>query len=67
MAKIGDRYKTGQVCEASGVYIFDGYTDGSTTPSPTEAERVIPLSKGEVFPPVKSKSKGAYWKLQRLA
>jgi len=67
MANIGDRFKTGQTCDTSGVYIFDGYVDGSTYPSPTQDERVIPLSRYETFPPVRSADKACWWKLQRTA
>jgi hypothetical protein len=66
MAQVGDRFKTGQTNPASGSFAFDGYIDGTTTPAPTAAERVIPLSKDETFPPIKSANKGAWWKLQRL-
>jgi len=66
MAKVGDRFKTGQKCDTTGSYIFDGYADGSTSPSPTNEERVIPLKAGETFPPVRSTSKAAWWKLQRI-
>ncbi len=53
MASVGDRFKTGQTCAStSGVYIFDGYVDGSSYPSPTQDEQVIPLSRNETFPPV---------------
>lgn len=67
MASIGDRFKTGERCVASGVYVFDGYTDNATSPAPTADERVIPLRIGETFPPIKSSKKGAWWKLQRVA
>ena len=67
MANVGDRFKTGQTCETTGSYVFDGYTDGTTTPSPTIEERVIPLSAKETFPPIKSSKKGCSWKLQRIA
>ena len=67
MASIGDRFKTGQTCDTSGVYIFDGYVDGSSYPSPTQDERVIPLSRNETFPPVRSASKACWWKLQRTS
>ncbi len=50
-----------------GPYVFDGYTDGTTTPAPTAEERVIPLSSGETFPPIKSAKKAAWWKLQRIS
>jgi len=67
MAKIGDRFKTGMKCETSGRYAFDGYVDGTSSPAPTAEEREIPLSAGEVFPPVRSSNKSAWWKLRSLA
>jgi len=67
MARIGDRYKTGNVCDTTGSYVFDGYIDGTTQPPPTTEERVIPLRSGETFPPIRSASKACYWKLQRIA
>ena len=66
MANIGDRFKTGQTCETTGSYVFDGYVDNSTSPAPSAEERVIPLSKSGTFPPVKSSGKAAWWKLQRV-
>ena len=38
------RFKTGQVCPASGVYGFAGHVDASVTDEPTPAEREIPLA-----------------------
>ena len=66
MAKVGDRFKTGQKCDTTGSYVFDEYVDGTKTPSPTNEERVIPLAAGETFPPVRSHNKAAWWKLQRI-
>lgn len=60
-------YKTGQVCTLSGIYGFVRYTDGSTWPPPTPQEREIPLSAGEVFPPIRSTGKGAIWQYRRAA
>lgn len=57
-------YKTGDTAPVTGQYEFVSYTDGTTTPAPTANERIIPLSRGEVFPPVRSSNKGAYWKLR---
>ena len=66
MARVGERFKTGDKCVTSGDYAFDGYTDGSKTPAPTPNEQSIPLRAGETFPPVKSSQKGAWWKLARI-
>ena len=57
-------YKTGNVCPTTGEYVYSGHT-GSCTCSPTSEERVIPLERGEIFPPIKSCGNGAYWKLLR--
>ena len=62
---IGTRFRTGEKCTESGVYAFDGYLDGTSTPAPTQEERQIPLSAGETFPPIRSTSKSCYWKLSR--
>ena len=66
MAKVGDRFKTSQICDTSGSYVFDGYEDGTSTPAPTPNERVIPMTAGGRFPPVHSCNKSAWWKLQRI-
>lgn len=55
-------YKTGEEAPRSGRYEFVKYIDGSVYPSPTTEERIIPLSKGENFPPVRSTNKAAWWK-----
>ena len=57
------RFRTGQTCTISGGYEFDGYTDGSSSPAPQAAERQIPVSRGETFPPIRSAAKGCWWKL----
>lgn len=67
MSNIGARFETGTKCTTSGSYVFDGYTDGTNSPSPTQEERVISLKNGETFPPIKSQNKAAWWKLQRIA
>ncbi|MCB9587925.1 MAG: YjzC family protein [Polyangiaceae bacterium] len=65
MAAIGSRFRTGQKCTQTGVYHWDGYTDGTRLPAPTSEERVITLDAGRIFPPVNSADKGAYWVLKR--
>ena len=59
------RFKTGEKCVVSGRYRFDGYTDGTHSPPPRPEEQEIPLSKGETFPPIRSSSKGCWWKLMQ--
>ncbi|MCZ7539598.1 MAG: YjzC family protein [Anaerolineae bacterium] len=56
-------YKTGDTAPQTGRYEFVRYTDGTTTPPPTAEERVIPLTKGKTFPPIRSCNKAAWWKL----
>jgi hypothetical protein len=58
---MANRYKTGEKCPKTGTYAFDGYTDGTWTPSPTADERRIPLSTDETFPPIKSANKACWW------
>lgn len=65
--QIGARFRTGEVCPASGRYRFDGYLDGTKSPPPKPEEMEIPLSKGERFPPIRSSGKSCWWKLvQRI-
>lgn len=61
------RKKTGERCSESGVYRFDGYTDGTEVPTPRPEEREIPLSMGETFPPIRSSQKSCWWRLVRRA
>lgn len=58
------RKKTGELCTVAGKYRFDGYTDGSTYPTPTQEEQILDgMDHGDVFPPVRSASKAAWWLL----
>ena len=63
------RFKTGEEAPQSGTYEYEGPTKDGVSCQPTGAEKIIPLSKGEKFPPVKScdKNGGAYWKLKDKA
>jgi hypothetical protein len=58
------RQKTGDICTTKGQYGFDGYTDGTSYPSPTPEERTIPMDKSDTFPPVRSCNKAAWWLLR---
>jgi hypothetical protein len=60
----GDRYKTGDEADTAGSYVFDGYTDGTLDPQPTEEESIIELEANDTFPPIRSSRKGAWWRLQ---
>ncbi len=64
---IGDLYKTGQKSPANAYYRWEKYTDGTRYPRPTAEEMRIHLEKGEVFPPINSCDKGAYWKMTSYA
>lgn len=43
------RWKTGETCVYTGTYKFDGYTDGTSTPSPVHEGRETDLSRDETF------------------
>jgi hypothetical protein len=55
-------YKTGDTAPQTSYYDFVRYTDGTTSPPPTNEEQVIHLSRGETFPPIRSCNKGAWWR-----
>lgn len=58
MTKI--RYKTGQRCPATGIYVFDGYVRFRQH-TPTAEEQRIPLDRGDTFPPIRSRPPAAAW------
>lgn len=53
-------YKTWEKAPKTQNYYRVKYTDESRTPSPTEEEKTIPLTKW-VFPPINSTDKWAIW------
>lgn len=59
------RFITGMVCSRPGIYVFEQYTDHTTEPVPAFDEISITLRNGNVFPPVRSAGKSAWWKLER--
>jgi YjzC-like protein len=59
---LGSEYRTGEKAPDSGRYDFVRHTTTNSC-SPTPAERRIPLSKGETFPPCRSCRTGAVWRL----
>lgn len=66
MATIGQEFKTGEKCDTTGDYTFARYVDNSWAPAPTSNEQVIPLDKGDIFPPIKSQNRAAWWRLTRV-
>jgi hypothetical protein len=58
-----ERRRTGEKCEISGRYDFDGYLDGTNYPQPRSDEKRIPLAVHHTFPPIRSAGKGCYWRL----
>lgn len=64
MANIGDEFRTGERAPDSGNYGYVRHTNGSAC-MPTAAEREIPLSRGEVFPPHRRCMAGVVWRLLR--
>lgn len=59
------RLKTGEESPGHAIYRFDGYLDGTWSPSPTAEEREIELTRRENFPPIRSANKACWWKLHR--
>ena len=57
--------KTGEKAKVSGLYSYNGPTDNKIGCVPTPEEQIIPLSRGEHAPPVKSCGSGAIWKLEK--
>lgn len=64
--KLGDQFKTGEICTADCNCVFVSYVDGGSQPPPTENERVVNVKRGSTFPLVASSGKPAIWKVQRV-
>ena len=62
MIRIGHRFMTGQICNTTGSYEFDGYTDASLAPLLVDDEKNIAVNAGKPFPTASADVKGAYWK-----
>jgi YjzC-like protein len=54
-------FHTGQKVSKSGTYNFAGHMSTDSTCQPTEEEKIMPLSKGETFPPCQRCDSSAYW------
>jgi hypothetical protein len=62
MIRIGHRFMTGQVCNTTGDYEFDGYTDATSLPLVTDDEKRISVNAGKPFPTASVDVKNAYWR-----
>jgi hypothetical protein len=62
MIRIGHRFMTGQVCNTTGNYEFDGYTDSTSHPLLPDDDKHISVNAGKPFPPASADAKSAYWK-----
>lgn len=62
MMETRTRFKTGETSPYTATFRFDGYLDGTSTPAPTPEERESPMDVGDTFPPIRSTSKGCWWK-----
>jgi hypothetical protein len=60
------RARGGEFIVAARVIEREVLDDPRDRARPAE-ERVIPLSRRETFPPIRSASKACWWKLQRVA
>lgn len=61
------RFESGDICLEGGCYEFDGYVSGPPDPLPLEPEWEIPLSIGDIFPPIQSRKRACYWKLATVS
>lgn len=59
--RIADRFRTGDVCNESGWYFFDGYLAGVSEMIPNLEEMEIWVSNGSQFPAVFSSGQRCYW------
>jgi hypothetical protein len=59
------KYKTGEEAPYTGDYIFSGLVNPNAKCTPTAEEKIIPLSKSEKFPPLKSCGEACYRELYR--
>ncbi len=63
MANIGDKFKIGEICTESGIYKLEEHSVGSGNAQRSEAQKEIPLSKGEKFPPCRDCKEEVLWVL----
>lgn len=56
------RLRTGEGCEQSGEYVFDGYADEVVAPPPGFDELQISLEAGDTFPGAGDAGWPCYWR-----
>ena len=57
------KFHTGQSAPSTGDYHFAGHMENSAC-QPTENEKRIPLTAGEIFPPCRHCKTGAFWEIR---
>lgn len=57
--------KSGDTCQSAGTYRFDGYVDGSMSPSPKGEEVQVMLKAGDQFPIIASCQKPCWWRRRK--
>ena len=66
--RVGDRFRSGERCPVSGVYLFDGYVNEPTpSPLPLLRDWVLHLRRGDRFPAFDLLVEDAYWTLEHIA
>ena len=68
--RMGETFNSGELVKKSGIYEYVAHVDPKSCKAdcqPTSAEREIPLSRGETFPPLRSCKEAAVWRLVRAA
>ncbi|MBN1191084.1 MAG: YjzC family protein [Dehalococcoidales bacterium] len=69
-SRMGETFNSGEKVKKSGVYEYVAHIGAKSCQvdcQPTDAERELPLSTGETFPPLRSCGKAAVWRLIRAA
>jgi hypothetical protein len=67
MANIKNKFKIGEICPESGLYKLEEHGCGSGNAQKSKDQKIIPLTKGEKFPPCKNCSDQIRWILFEVA
>jgi hypothetical protein len=59
--KVMAAFSTGQKAPSSATYDFAGHMNGDTTCQPSDHDKKMPLSKGDMFPACTKCNSSVYW------